>query len=367
MSPIMKPPMKAAVGALGTGTVRLFLPILPILLTLLFCGVTVSGATPAQAAPGVGDPRLLDLNYDAGQVITVPVRRGTVTLLVLGADEAITDVASGLGADCARPDAAWCVAAQPGGRTLFVKPRTTASAANNLAVVTDRRVHSFRLVVLDDHDPRPAVFRLAVRAPEAAAPIRPAVRPPVAATASATFPIPPMQAPLTPEQLVTVRLQAGPRVLNTRYSLAEGRDSGDIVPDLVFDDGRFTYLRFAGNREVPAVFHVQGDGGETLVNARMEDDLLVIDRVSRRLMLRAGTAVVGLWNEAFDAEGRPPADGTTVPGVRRVLRPFPGQPVQPPLSAWPRLPPDRATPTGDHQPDEPDEPDEDDDQQEVTP
>ena len=31
---------------------------------------------------------------------------------------------------------------------------------------------------------------------------------------------------------------------------------------------------FRGNREVPAVFHVLGDGGETLVNARMEDDLL---------------------------------------------------------------------------------------------
>ena len=76
------------------------------------------------------------------------------------------------------------------------------------------------------------------------------------------------------------------------------------MPTLVFDDGRFTYLRFPGNREIPAVFHVLGDGGETLVNARMEDDLLVVDRVSRRLMLRAGSAVVGLWNEAFDLDGR---------------------------------------------------------------
>jgi type IV secretion system protein VirB9 len=77
------------------------------------------------------------------------------------------------------------------------------------------------------------------------------------------------------------------------------------VPTLVFDDGRFTYLRFPGNREVPAVFHVLGDGSETLVNARMEDDLLVVDRVSRKLMLRAGSAVVGLWNDAFDLDGGP--------------------------------------------------------------
>jgi type IV secretion system protein VirB9 len=88
----------------------------------------------------------------------------------------------------------------------------------------------------------------------------------------------------------------------------------------VFDDGRFTYFKFTGNREVPAVFHVLGDGSETLVNARMEDDLLVVDRVSRRLMLRAGSAVVGIWNDAFDLDGVPPAGGTTVSGVQRLFR-----------------------------------------------
>jgi type IV secretion system protein VirB9 len=117
--------------------------------------------------------------------------------------------------------------------------------------------------------------------------------------------------------------------LNTQYAVAEGEHSQDIVPTLVFDDGRFTYLKFPGNREVPAVFHVLGDGSETLVNARMEDDLLVVDRVSRRLMLRAGSAVVGVWNEAFDLDGRPPTAGTTVPGVQRVLRASPTEGSRP--------------------------------------
>ncbi len=107
---------------------------------------------------------------------------------------------------------------------------------------------------------------------------------------------------------------------NVFIIVAEGKHSQDIVPTLVFDDGRFTYLRFPGNRDVPAVFHVLGDGSETLVNARMADDLLVVDRVSRRLMLRAGSAVVGVWNDAFDLDGRPPKGGTTVPGVQRILQ-----------------------------------------------
>jgi type IV secretion system protein VirB9 len=270
----------------------------------------------ANAAPEAADPRLREVVYDPRAVVTVPVKRGVVTLVVLDPDESITEVAAGLGGDCTKADAAWCVAAQPGGRNLFVKAKSSASAANNLAVVTDRRTHTFRFVVLADADPKPPVYRLVVKAPPRPAPAtRLAMRDDVPLVALPVVPPPP-----PPHQVVAERLQAKPQVMNTQYSIAEGAGSQDIVPTLVYDDGRFTYLRFPGNREVPAVFHVLGDGSETLVNARMEDDLLVIDRVNRKLMLRAGQAVVGLWNEAFDLDGRPPGDGTTVPGVQRVLK-----------------------------------------------
>jgi type IV secretion system protein VirB9 len=281
-------------------------------LATLAC-VAACGSTAVAAEPA--DPRLREVVYDPRAVVTVPVKRGVVTLVVLDADEAITEVAAGLGGDCTKADAAWCIAAQPGGRNLFVKAKSLASAANTLAVVTDRRTHSFRFVVLADGDPKPPVYRLVVKAPpRVAPPARLALRDP--APLMALPAVPPLP---SPQQVVAQRLQAKPQVMNTQYSIAEGAGSQDIVPTLVYDDGRFTYLRFPGNREVPAVFHVLGDGSETLVNARMEDDLLVVDRVSRRLMLRAGSAVVGLWNEAFDLDGRPPGDGTTVPGVQRVL------------------------------------------------
>jgi type IV secretion system protein VirB9 len=124
----------------------------------------------------------------------------------------------------------------------------------------------------------------------------------------------------TTAELITERLATAPEVVNSNYSVAEGQASADIVPALIFDDGRFTYLRFPNNREIPAIFHVLGDGSETLVNTRMEGDLLVADRVSRQLMLRAGPAVVGVWNEAFDLDGVAPTHGTTVNGVERVLK-----------------------------------------------
>lgn len=284
---------------------------------LAVIGMLVFSGGAALAANSVADdPRLREIIYDPQAVVTVPVKRGVVTHVVLDADESITEVAAGLGGDCAKPEAAWCVAAQPGGRNLFIKPKRSASSANNLAVVTDRRTHAFRFVVLADSDPKPPVYRLTVKPP-----VRAAVAP-VLVQREATPPpaLPALPPPPSPQQLVAERLQAKPQVMNTQYTLAEGDGSQDIVPTLIFDDGRFTYLRFPGNREVPAVFHVLGNGSETLVNARMEDDLLVVDRVSRRLMLRAGSAVVGVWNEAFDLDGTPPVGGTTVQGVVRALK-----------------------------------------------
>ena len=43
--------------------------------------------------------------YDARSVISVPVKRGVVTHILLDPDEAITDVATGLGSDCTKPEA----------------------------------------------------------------------------------------------------------------------------------------------------------------------------------------------------------------------------------------------------------------------
>jgi type IV secretion system protein VirB9 len=288
--------------------------------------VCVGAAASADAAElATSDARLREVTYDPRAVVTVPVKRGVVTLVVLDADESITEVAAGLGGDCSKPDAAWCIAAQPGGRNLFVKPKSAANAPNNLAVVTDKRSHAFKFMVLAEADAKLPVYRLVVKAPavRSIASLKPSVSDAAFNTASlAVFSMAAVAAvpPPSPQELVAERLQAKAQVLNSSYSIAEGQGSEDIVPSLVFDDGRFTYFRFAGNREVPAVFAVLGDDSETLVNTRMEDELLVVDRVSRRLMLRAGNAVVGIWNDAFDLDGQAPTDGTTVNGVRRAFK-----------------------------------------------
>jgi type IV secretion system protein VirB9 len=282
----------------------------------------VAGIDPAWPADPGPDPRLKEVWYDPQAVVTLPVKHGVVTHVVLDAGEAITDVGSGFGADCSKAEASWCIAFQAGGRHLFVKPKTTAHEPNNLAVVTDQRVHAFRFVVLADGDARLPVYRLTVRVPPVPTPAAIAVATPHAAlVAPSTMASLAATVPAAKQQLVNGRLIAAPQVVNQAYSIAEGKNGQDIVPTLVFDDGRFTYFRFPNNREVPAVFQVLGDDSEAMLNARMEGDLLVVDRVTRRLMLRAGSAAVGVWNEAFDIDGIPPTGATTVVGVKRLLKP----------------------------------------------
>jgi hypothetical protein len=69
------------------------------------------------------DPRIRTVVYFPDAVVTIPVRRGVVTQIVLADDETITmQPAMGKGADCARDTDTWCVIAS--GRDIFIKPTT---------------------------------------------------------------------------------------------------------------------------------------------------------------------------------------------------------------------------------------------------
>ena len=141
---------------------------------------------------------------------------------------------------------------------------------------------------------------------------------------------PAVPAPSTARELIDARWQTKPLVRNSSYSVATGKDSEDIVPVMVFDDGTQTYFSFPNNRPIPAVFQIAPDGSEEMVNTRMDpDDLLVADRVGRRFVLRLGDSVAAIINDAFDLDGVPPKDGTTVPGVARVVKtPLPQRAAQ---------------------------------------
>ena len=270
---------------------------------------SLMGEAMAQSLPNetrsTPDPRLRTVRFAADTVIDVPVRRGQITQLVFGDDEQIVGMPiSGKGSNCSDETHTWCVGRQ--GRDLFVKPKTGATATN-LIVVTDRRRHAFLLHPVEGAGL--TLMRLTVAAPV------------LAQSTPHPITVAPTPALPTAKELIEGRWQAKPTVRNAAYSVATGKNSEDIVPVMVFDDGTQTYFSFPNNRPIPTVFQIAPDGSEEMVNARMDpDDLLVADRVGRRFILRLGQSVAAIINDAFDLDGVPPKDGTTVPGVARVVK-----------------------------------------------
>jgi type IV secretion system protein VirB9 len=279
----------------------------------------------ASALRPVPDPRLRELIYSKDRLVSVLVQRGVVTHIEVDPGEHILYAATGIGSDCKSDTDSWCIEPVFGDHHVFVKPKSFAIGANNLEVVTDRRTYSIQLTTLAMGDGRQPALRVTLTAPLDAGrlPDVPDMTAQVRAPTpgASNGPAGAMTAEGTSDQLVALGLRQAPSVVNTSYSIALGKKSQDIVPSMAFDDGRMTYIRFPGNRELPAVFQVAEDGAESMVNPRMEGDLLVVDRVARRLNLRLGSQVVALYNDAYDADGVPPVNGTTVSGVQRVVRP----------------------------------------------
>ena len=260
-----------------------------LILGLFFASV------PATAMPQayVADARIRSIPYSKDGVITVPVSIGVVTRVVLEPGEKVIAAATGIPAKCEADQHLWCVVADADANEVWIKPKAGARR-NNLELKTDRRDYSFDLVV-----GRTTTYRIALEYPKSVAAKTPAAMP-------------------SEQDVVAARLaQAEPVQKNLNYSLERNQRGADITPKAVFDDGRFTYFRFPGNSELPTIFVIGSDGKEARTNYNMSGDLMVVQRLGRKFVLRLGKSVVSVWNERFDAVGAPADSGTTVAGVTR--------------------------------------------------
>lgn len=290
-------------------------------------GLFVSDLWAAEIpTPGQLDERVRYINYSRDQVVTVHVRRGAVTRVVLGEDEQIVVAAAGFIGDCAKEDGEWCIRADVGTNQVWIKPKDRATH-NNLEIRTDKRDYSLELKVLPNNSlgrwRRPQDGRGLGKEPMYRVIFRHARMDHVGvdtiiglAKRTDERQFKDLERGMIRDQLA----YAVPEPRNLSYSMEVLTGGDDIAPSLVFDDGRFTYFRFPPNREIPSIFYISPSEEETRINFHMDNDLAVVQRLGRRFVLRLGQAVVGIWNEDYEGIGVGTTDGVTVFGIRRDVR-----------------------------------------------
>ncbi len=211
---------------------------------LLFLAGAALASAPlaAQVRPQPetgGDPRFQSVAYAPNQIVLLEGAPGYQVTLELSPDERAETIALG-------DSAAWQITANRRGDLLFIKAIT--GAATNMTVITNVRTYN---------------FDLSAGSPSS-----------MAYTVRFTYPPP----PVPPEEELADPAAEG------RYRL--GGDKS-LRPSEISDDGVHTYIRWPRDQALPAVYAVTDGGQERLVNGMMrEDDLFVIDSVTRKLVFR---------------------------------------------------------------------------------
>lgn len=266
--------------------------------------------TPKQ---GQFDSRVRVVDYNPADVIRINTWYGVSTHVQFADGETIRDVAIG-------DDQAWTV--MPRGNHLFFKPKTT-HADTNVTVVTNVRVYQFALIVVPRNmrDPKAwrdanLIYSLSFRYPadEAAKGLSAEVSRLRAETIQLQA-----DAIRKNKEEVSDRLKAAKRRDENRDYWVAG--SEEVTPTAARDDGRFIYLTFSNNRDMPAVYEVDASGKEALVNTNVEGNQIVVQRLVKQLTLRKGDSVACVVNRSFDLDGgRDNTSGTVAPDVERVIK-----------------------------------------------
>lgn len=224
----------------------------------------VSAQALQEPRPIATDSRIRTLRFSPNEVYQFIGHYGYQSTIEFADDEKIQTVSIG-------DSLAWMV--NPAGNRLFLKP-IEQNALTNMTVITDKRSYLFELHAEETQDIRAADMVFVVRF------IYPQ---------SDTNALDYTQYEPFPD------IEREPEKFNFNYTI---RGSNVIEPIRIFDDGKFTYFEFRDkNAEVPAFFHVDGAGQESLINFRKRGNYIVVERVSARMTLRRGPEIMCIYNE----------------------------------------------------------------------
>lgn len=230
--------------------------------------------------------------YDRNEVYQVATSRGKAVLLQFEEGEVVADNGVGIGGE----PKAW--AGATGTNWFFLQPNR-ANADTNLTIVTNRRTYVLSLVTATKSQPATWVLRFSY--------------PDTQAKAAATE--------ARKAERAQKMVKAGADATEHRNEAYAMRGNVELAPTAMWDDGRFTYFKYANGRDLPRVFQILADGSEAQPNRHMDGDTIVVHTVAKAFNIRLGNAVLGIRNDGYEMDaGQYNASGTSVPGLVRLTK-----------------------------------------------
>ncbi|SIT51785.1 Conjugal transfer protein TrbG/VirB9/CagX [Paraburkholderia piptadeniae] len=258
------------------------------------------------------DPHIQCATYSPDQAYRVATMPGRVVMIQFEPGEHILKDGGGIG------DArAWHVSVNDSGALLkpgALQPET------NLVLVTNRRTYSLSLVDVSRAQPATWILRFDypdTKAKTAAEQLRRREAVSAVLAGQQDTPAGPARTGATGAAVSPGAPGSSAPAANMQYMM---RGDRALAPTALWDDGRFTYFRYATARDLPTIFTKLPDGSEATVNFHMEGDTVVVHEVSKTFIIRYGQAVLGIRNDGYSPDGHYNRTASSLPGTARIER-----------------------------------------------
>ena len=287
------------------------LPPMPAMAAIALAALSAARPACALDTPQScgADPHIQCATFDPNQVYRLATLPGRAVMVQLEPGERVMDKGAGIG-----DGKAWNMSISD---NWVMLKQAAPQPTSNLILVTNRRTYALSLVSASRGQPVTWMLRFDYPDTRAQASSTLARRQAVVAAAlGASQPVSgPVGAAATTTMAVSgIAASTGP---NQRYFM---RGSLELAPTAAWDDGRFTYFRYATAHDLPKVFSILPDGTEATANFHMEGDTVVVHETAKQFVIRYGQAVLGIRNDGYSPIGRYNASGSSVPGSARLMR-----------------------------------------------
>lgn len=236
------------------------------IIIFLFMALVCSKASATiSPRPIGGESRIKIINYMPNTVFRYVGHYMYQSIIEFALDEEIQTITMGT-------PTPWQLV--PSGNRIFLKP-VENNATTNMTVITNKRMYFFEMHAEEAHNIDDDSLTFIVKF---------------------IYPNETTSAPVINMKVDTGPNLAKPELYNFDYKISGA--AKEIEPLQVFDDGKFTYMKFRDvNADLPAVFVVDSAGKEGLINYRMSSGYMVVERVARRFTLRSGSDIICVFNE----------------------------------------------------------------------